>query len=379
MPDATGSDDAGSAGTSASGSDASSSGASEGGPATPPGCESAAVIGRAVQVSEGPSLLPAAAGFECAVHAVWLQGSELVHRASSDGGAEWSSEHSLASGLQNYGVRPGIAANGDVLVAIWAADTIDDAPQLWTAHSENEGESWSTPEELGKGRSPAVLINQAGSRYALWTDNGIQCREYDSAWSPAQTVLDLPDGWNNLDAVVAGTAIHVALWTLTPDGTRQVRYMRSSQGCENWTDAIPLAEPLEIPGPGQYIGEPHPAIAASEQRVAVVWSDVPHGDAPEMEAKYVYVRTSSNGGQSFEDAVRLDPSPGTAVTIGSKDVAVAGSTIRVLTSAGQFATAPDGTWSAVNPNQAGDVLATGNDWTGVVGLDGATLQFMRIE
>ena len=164
-----------------------------------------------------------------------------------------------------------------------------------------------------------------------------------------------------------GSHLHVVMWDFGPESLlRQVRYVRGSRGCRGWSAPIALVPAAAAATDLQDVGEPHPAIAASGNLVAIVWSDIPAVANP-AQRNVLFVRSSLDGGATWQPAVKLaSPEPGRI--LGAKSVAVDGGRIRVVSTLGYWESARAGrSWSQVRPAWAGESISSVRGLTSVAG------------
>ena len=107
-----------------------------------------------------------------AVHAVWLEGTALVHRGSSDAGQTWSTPTPLSA--VEAVTEPQLLVDGDVVLAAW----IGDGTAVWVRRSDDGGASWDPAVRVDAAAvvTPAsrVRIAQSGTRrYATWVSGNV--------------------------------------------------------------------------------------------------------------------------------------------------------------------------------------------------------------
>jgi hypothetical protein len=182
-------------------------------------------------------------------------------------------------------------------------------------------------------------------------------------------VVPLGSGWTYAAVSSGATGLHLVVWTFGADSlTRQVLYTKSGQGCATFGPTVPLTADLTVPGLMQDIGEPHPGIFATGQRVGVVWSDLPGADA--YARQYVWFRSSPDSGETWAEAHQLDPAPGEVGYLTAKSVASTGLRVHVLSNLGYFGSSDGGdTWSDVMPERAGEAIAAEQGPASVVGVE----------
>lgn len=225
-----------------------------------------------------------------------LAGDAIGYVRSTDGGVSWSNTTALSTGLDNSNPDLGVNSNG-TMVAVWHQFTGSDTDIVFS-RSTDGGASWSSPAFLNSDAGvdsrtdtfPAIAGDGAGNWVAVWRVAAMglwsaYSNDGGQSWSaPAQA-----------SSSSAGSEIDIAEYNgtwIAVFGSSTIRGVRTLDAGDSWTtlDSIP-----SIPGG---VSE-HPVIAARGGVWAIAW-DTFHDDGD------VYVTSSTNGGDSFTRAVLLN-------------------------------------------------------------------------
>ena len=215
------------------------------------------------------------------LHAVGVNGGNVVHRSSSDEGATWSSPVTIPSAgtLPIYG--PLAAENANVYLLTRAG------AGLQVQRSTDHGSTWSSPVPLhayladsadrvqmdAEGTSVHIFVGRAGAtpdssfKVYYWRstnagqsfDNGGRAAILDdsTAEPPSPGGIALENG-----------VVHIGYAAITPIGTlgHRARYLRSTDNGATWS------RPVDVSGPGSNPQiRPRPRVL--EGRVFVLWEE----------------------------------------------------------------------------------------------------------
>ncbi|MCX6162058.1 MAG: exo-alpha-sialidase, partial [Ignavibacteriae bacterium] len=191
--------------------------------------------------------------------------------------AQWQPEvrmtNDTLTSLTSFGNARCIAANGDVIHAVW-----------YSGDGVNQG-SWQ--------------IN-----YKRSTDKGV-------TWSAAVNLTNSDSIRCNPAIAVSGSYVHV-VWYDKRDGNTEEYYKRSTDGGITWGPDIRLTN--------NTAGSGHPSIAASGLNLHVVWYDGRDGN------NEIYYKRSVDGGDNWSADTRLSITSGHSFM---PAVAVSGSVVHV--------------------------------------------------
>ena len=101
------------------------------------------------------------------VHAVWLEGSAVTHRVSTDRGATWSTPQPL-SGVE-AATEPQVVVEGDEVTVAW----IGDNTSVWLRRSSNNGSTFEAAQRVDA-PSPVTTVQRprlaasGDNRYVAW-------------------------------------------------------------------------------------------------------------------------------------------------------------------------------------------------------------------
>jgi hypothetical protein len=244
-----------------------------------------------IQVSSTPgqSTHPAlAAGEDSSLHLVWCdttrgeKNQDIFYVASYDGGRKWGKEGAAEDISNTPGTSsdPVIAISADGITHVaWLDSTPgEDHPDIYYCHCASE--HWSKPLNISnsprRSSHPGIACGAQKKIYLCWSDNS---RKENSA-----------DIW-----------------------------------CAIWDRRGEFGKPLNI---SDTLGvSSQPAIAASGQSVACVWSDSTKYMRTTTKNPDIFCRISSDGGQEFSNVLDVASTPGVSQ---HADVAIAGSKVYVI-------------------------------------------------
>lgn len=189
------------------------------------------------------------------MHAVWQEGTSIVHRVSADGGTSWSSPATPVSGPEAAS-EPQVIALGDDVGVAW----IGDGDSVWFARSDDGGATFQTPQRLddvAAAVSPTrrPRLGQVGDRrYVAWLEGdalaGLQrvvataSPDRGVTWAFRQKISDAANQDNH--EIHCSGAI---AWVVMEDDrlgapARGVYVVSTPNAGENWG----LAQRLNTPG-----------------------------------------------------------------------------------------------------------------------------------
>ena len=242
----------------------------------------------------------------------------LLYQNSDDAGVTWSAPIELGAQqpatIAKRGMDAQVAAHGNLLVAVWptaGSDKMGRGPMA-TALSSDGGRTWRAganpaDEKLTIGHSFIdITADDAGRFHLVWLDSregknkGLRYARSDdggATWSPNETL----DGdtceccWNTIRCSPAG-GVAVLYRDASP---RDMAIVRSGDRGQTWSEPTPV---------GRFDWDitacPHVGggLASDSALHAIVWT------ARDQATHGVYVLTSSHGGATWGDPVRVGAS-----------------------------------------------------------------------
>lgn len=153
-----------------------------------------------------------------AVHAVWLEGTSVVHRVSTDAGATWAAAQTLSGG--EVGSEPQVAVAGDDVTVLW----IGDGNSVQSRRSHDAGASFAAAQVLDTSGDPVQnprLVATGVRRYAAWQRGSVGAgtarivvtasADAGDTWRTAALIGD--GGARQTDAQVVGDgAVAIVTW-----------------------------------------------------------------------------------------------------------------------------------------------------------------------
>lgn len=248
--------------------------------------------------------------------AIWRHGPVDDYRVfiarSSDGGVSWGNPVRLDS-LDEDARDPWIAmANGQV-IAVWSQGPyLTDDYRIYTAYSQNAGESWSEPQRLddieANTRNPRVALGDNGG-FVVWEQGasgaqrlyGRRFNSSDASWGPVLRLDVLDQHAMSARVVAQGNRIAVA-WSQGvnewPDYQTDLYVRHSADGGQNWSD------PQQIDA--HDAAAKWPELAIDGDRVLATWYQ-----DPENGNRYrVHAAVSSDGGTNWSAPQPIEPDDG---------------------------------------------------------------------
>lgn len=240
-------------------------------------------------------------------HAVWQQGSAILHRVSNDGGATWLPEETL-SGSQ-VASEPQLVVAQNLVTVGWIAG----GTQVWIRRLTEETTVFLPAQQLdaaaGAAQTRRLRLSQSGNHcYAAWLagDPAIGASRVVAAgssnlgasWSEPRTVSDGQANQSNHELACAGAVA----WILVEDerlgaSVRGIYAVRTTDAGGSWAD--PKRLNLATAAGGE------PRLAAASGRVHACW----------VQNGALWFNTSPNNGLSWNStATTVQGAQGGAVS-----------------------------------------------------------------
>jgi hypothetical protein len=264
------------------------------------------------------------------VHAVyWRQfaagNEEVFYRRSQNRGDSWEPEVRLtdATGLSR---SPSVAVSGSTVYVVWADDRAGNF-EIYLKLSQNGGTTWGTDTRLttmaGSSLGPSVAVS-ASRIHVVWNDDRDGNLEIyhkrgaldGSSWDADARITNTGTSSTHPTLAIGSSAVHLA-W----EEGQQVAYQLSLDDGATWSAAQQLSHALA----GQFIAARLPSIAATDQDVHVVWMD--NRTLTCIYCYRLYYASSTSNGSTWggEREISSDES-----STGYPSLSASGSALRVL-------------------------------------------------
>ena len=246
--------------------------------------------------SEHPSV--AASG--AVVHVAWVDSrngwpnTDIYYKRSTDGGSSWGPENRLTydPGSSDY---LSLAASGMAVHAVWTDDRDGHIGEIYYKRSTDAGATWQADTSLTMGLPnsyyPCVAASGSEVHLVWWSENGgyhdiFYKRSLDNGmtWS-GNALLTTVSNWAGCPTIaVSGSMVHI-VWEDDRDSPQwpEIYYKKSSDRGITWGPDVRLTY---NPAPSW-----EPNVAASGQRVHVVWYD----ERDSMGTNLFYLRSLDDG------------------------------------------------------------------------------------
>ncbi len=252
-----------------------------------------------------------------------LENRNIYLSRTTDGGRHWSEAEVMldddAEG-RAMSLGPRVVAAGDRVAVAWF-DNRDGAYDIYVRSSTDEGRTWNDApvrvdtDDAGAAWSawPQLALDEDGTLVVTWedsrdgvsdvrvnasTDGGLSFGrdvQLDTGEQPANSFLP--------QIAMAGEHVYVTWHDERSGAGRDVLLSSSSDGGYSWIPS-PLRLDADAPGMSDSL---NPALAAEGDRVHVAWQDARSGGYD------ILLRSSSDGGATWNDEVRMDgDQPGVA-------------------------------------------------------------------
>ena len=217
---------------------------------------------------------------------------------STDSGSNWGNAVQISGGI-----HPRIVVDGDYLHTFYSDQPVIGNYEIYRKYSTDSGSNWSDAQRLTdairNSWHPAVSVN-ANTIHLVWADNQIAESNYEIyynrstdhganwQWGTSGYRLTRVAGESEFPDVVAYSdpnynAVHV-VWQDDRTDSPGVWYRRSTNNGVDWQDPIRL-----------FANGHHPAIAADERGLYVVWE----------KDGYINYRESTDWGTTWQAPVRV--------------------------------------------------------------------------
>lgn len=244
---------------------------------------------------------------------VGLQGYAMTAAHAADTqtlGNAWSEEHVVsASGVNSSGGvgRKLVVDSQGRLHAVWTQIS-GNQYDLYYAYSDDNGQSWSTPEDIAPSNlpltGPNIAVDADGFLHAAWNDrrNGatriyyMRSVDRGDTWETPRDVSGNQGRDSSAPSlsIDSNRRVHIAWHIGNPDtdsDATEVYYVRSGNQGGEFGDPVRLSQ-----GSGHAAWPRFTVEGASGQRVAVAWRDRRRN--PDWD---VYVAVSEDAGVSFQE------------------------------------------------------------------------------
>jgi hypothetical protein len=249
----------------------------------------------------------AVAAAEYNVYVVWSQSDisgnfDILYRRSTDGGANFGGTVNLSNSTTLMSYSPAIAASGNNVYVVWEEGTgLPGNIEVLYRRSTDGGVSFDSIVNLSNNPGPSSRPDVAASGnnvYVVWYDDSLgnddilYRRSTDGGFSFSGIVnLSNNPGGSYYPAIAASANKVYVVWHDSTPGNSDILYRRSTNGGANFGSTLNLSN-----NPGN---SGVSAIAASANKVYVVWEDNTPGNFD------ILYKRSTNSGASFGGTLNL--------------------------------------------------------------------------
>ncbi|MCI0557044.1 MAG: glycoside hydrolase [Nitrososphaera sp.] len=247
------------------------------------------------------SILPRISSSGSDVYIGWIEKdgsgkSDIYFKASHNSGSSFGSVENLSN--SGTAAEPQVATTGGDVLVVWS-DSKSGNREIYLASSDDGGESFNGPINLsgnsGVSDQPQVAATSDGHVYVAWRDSisgskEILLRASDdkgAEFGDKKNLSHNAGSSGNPEIAASLDSVYVA-WTDNTSGNVDVFFAASKNGGSSFGSAVNLSNT-----DGTSYRE---QIAAAGDKVYVTWRDTP---------REVYVRASANAGESFSDSINL--------------------------------------------------------------------------
>jgi hypothetical protein len=235
------------------------------------------------------------------VYVVWLEKdssgkSDVYFRASHNSGSSFGSIINLSN--SGKAAEPRVATTGEDVYVVWS-DTKWGNGDIYFAASGDGGDSFNDPINLSRNSGvtdqPQISATTDGHIYVAWRDaisgsKEIVLRVSDDKGDEFGEIKNVSNNkglCSNPEIAASGDSVYIT-WTDNTPGNVEVFFAASTNGGSSFGSVVNLSNTDGTSFRAQ--------IAAVGDKVYITWRDTP---------REVYVRTSENAGESFSDSINL--------------------------------------------------------------------------
>lgn len=241
--------------------------------------------------------------------------SNIRFERSTDGGASFGNPITLPVD-GSFSFLSAIAASGNNVYVVFTHVT--STSDTFLVKSTDSGTTFSSPIKINTGtnaRSPAIAVS-GNNVYVTWEDFGLSASNLDpeiffaasanggASFSTPVDVSNTPGTSSaNPSIAASGNNVYTTWSDCNTDGTNcRILFNKSTDG-----GATFLTSPVALNNPGICCSLPD--VAASGNNVYVVWNEATVA-ADGQESIQIFLRISTDGGNTFGNSVNLSNDPG---------------------------------------------------------------------
>lgn len=250
-----------------------------------------------LSTNSGASVDPEISASGNNVYVVWSDNTpgnnEIMFGASADGGKTFSTR---SEGRITYtsaaSLTPKVSSSGNDVYVVWIEKDSSGKDDVHFRASHDSGSSFGDIENISNsGTAAEAQVAAAGNTvYVAWSGEEILLRVSGNGSNEFGSVKNLSnnDGSSdNPEIAASGSSVYVT-WTDNTPGNVEVFFAASTSSSSSFGSAVNLSN---TPGTSY-----RAQIAASGEKVYVTWRDTP---------REVYVRASENAGLTFSESINL--------------------------------------------------------------------------
>ena len=237
------------------------------------------------------------------VHAVWADDGdgnlEIYYKRSVDGGITWGPDLRVTSNTAESH-HPSVSVSGSVLHVVWQ-DNRDGNFEIYYKRSTDGGIGWGGDTRLtndsAESRYPSAAVS-GQAIHVVWYDSRDGNEEIyykrstdgGSSWG-TDTRLSNDPAWSTFASVSVSGSVVLVVWADLRDAGWEIYYKRSADGGISWGPETRLTYSIRW--------AEYPSVSVSGSVVHVVWQDDRHT------TEEVYYIRSTDGGASWGAETRL--------------------------------------------------------------------------
>lgn len=248
------------------------------------------------------------------VHLVWGDArtgrAGTFYKKSTDNGTTWSQDTCVSCSSNTNVVYPSISCCGSNVHIVWMNNPSGVNCNLYYKFSTDNGTTWSQDIRLtySTGNSMFPAISVSGSYvHVVWVDDREgnpkifykRSSNNGSTWSQDSCLTNGPDTSYYASISSSGASVHVVWKDKRDGGNGEVYYKHSTDNGTSWSQDTRLTFDPALPR--------YPAVSSYGSKVGVIFGDNRNGNNIE-----IYFKSSSDGGMSWSQDVRLTNAPDTS-------------------------------------------------------------------